>query len=144
MVSEDGTRRQKNCRQIVFWVNPVPKSRGGIFFIFCLHPNIDIEMPFQNIDIIIDIVRNMHIDIGIDIDIGKIGPIFFKFSSDFYRGYLAFTEQILSDCLDSVAKTLIFLYNYCPLGENFMLNELFDDRKTLVLTKELIFIIMAQ
>ena len=34
-------------------------------------------MPFQNIDIIIDIVRNMHIDIGIDIDIGKIGPIFF-------------------------------------------------------------------
>ena len=101
-------------------------------------------MPFQNIDIIIDIVRNMHIDIGIDIDIGKIGPIFFKFSSDFYRGYLAFTEQILSDCLDSVAKTLIFLYNYCPLGENFMLNELFDDRKTLVLTKELIFIIMAQ
>ena len=84
----------------------------------------------------------MHIDIGIDI--GKIGPIFFKFSRDFYRGYLAFTEQILSDCLDSFAKTWIILYNYCHLGENFMLNELFDDRKTLVLTKELIFIIMAQ
>ena len=66
-------------------------------------------MPFQNIDIIIDIVRNMHIDIGIDIDIGKIGPIFFKFSRDFYRGYLAITEQILLDCLDSFAKTLIFL-----------------------------------
>ena len=60
-------------------------------------------MPFQNIDIITDIVRNMHIDIG------KIGPIFFKFSRDFYREYLAFTEQILSDCLDSFAKTLIFL-----------------------------------
>ena len=36
-------------------------------------------MPFQNIDIIIDIVRNMHIDIGIDIDIAKIGPIFLNF-----------------------------------------------------------------
>ena len=52
------------------------------------------------------IVRNMHIDIGIDI--GKIGPIFFKFSRDFYRGYLAFTEQILSDCLDRFAKNLDF------------------------------------
>ena len=40
MVSEDSTRRQKNCRQIVFCVNPVPKSRGGIFSIFCLHPTV--------------------------------------------------------------------------------------------------------
>ena len=46
-------------------------------------------MPFQNIDIIIDIVRNMHIDIGIDIDIGKIGPIFFRFSRKFLQGLLS-------------------------------------------------------
>ena len=37
-VNEDGTRRQKNCCQIVFWVNSMLKSRGGKFFIFCLHP----------------------------------------------------------------------------------------------------------
>ena len=115
-------------------------------------------MQFQNIDIDIDIeIRLFKILIPILIlkffcililvlilILEKLDQYFFKFSRDFYRGYLAFTEQILSDCLDSFAKTLIFLYNYCPLGENFMLNELFDDRKTLVLTKELIFIIMAQ
>ena len=46
----------------------------------------------------------MHIDIGIDI--GKIGPIFFRFSQNFYRGYSAFTEQILSAALEKAAKEL--------------------------------------
>ena len=45
MVSEDGTRGQKNWRQIDPWVEPIRKSSGGNFFIFCLHPNRYIRTP---------------------------------------------------------------------------------------------------
>ena len=34
MASEDGTLRQKNCRQIIFWVKPLQKSALGIFSYF--------------------------------------------------------------------------------------------------------------
>ena len=46
----------------------------------------------------------MDIDIDIGIDIGKIGAIFFRFSRKFYRGYSAFTVQILSHYLYDFAK----------------------------------------
>ncbi len=45
MVSEDDTRRPKQCRQINSWVKPFRKSRGGIFFILCLHPNSYVYTP---------------------------------------------------------------------------------------------------
>ena len=41
VVSEDGTRRQKKWCQIDPWVELIPKSAGGIFFIFCLHPKLN-------------------------------------------------------------------------------------------------------
>ena len=31
---------EKKWRQIDPWVEPIPKSAGGIFFIFCLHPSV--------------------------------------------------------------------------------------------------------
>ena len=40
-------------------------------------------MPFRNIDTNIDIEKIISIDIGIDIDIGKIGPIFLDFHGIF-------------------------------------------------------------
>ena len=42
--------------------------------------NIDISLFEKLIGTNIDIEKIIHIDIGFDIDIGKIGPIFFRFS----------------------------------------------------------------
>ena len=77
-------------------------------------------MQFQNIDIDIDIeICRLEILIPILIlkklcililvlilILEKLDQYFLDFHGNFYRGYSAFTDQILSDCLYNFAKTL--------------------------------------
>ena len=83
-------------------------------------------MPFRNIDTNIDIEKIISIDIGIDIDIGKIGPIFLDFRGFFTGITYSLLKTNFVKLPYGFAKILSLLLNFYSsfsLGENIMENQ---------------------